>query len=99
MTPAGLWRSIDDNTGEAKAEFELLKKSAPNHPETLQFEAQLAFNDKDYKDGHAGHICRVSFLPGRIFLADDDFLNLSEFGEIVSIRQRIGVSDADFPCA
>ena len=29
------------------------------------------FNDKEYKDGHAGHICRVSFLPGRIFLADD----------------------------
>ncbi|MEQ1849992.1 MAG: hypothetical protein ABMA01_00225 [Chthoniobacteraceae bacterium] len=29
------------------------------------------FNDKDYKEGHAGHICRVSFLPGRIFLADD----------------------------
>ena len=29
------------------------------------------FNHKDYKDGHAGHICRVSFLPGRIFLADD----------------------------
>ena len=29
------------------------------------------FNDKEYKDGNAGHICRVSFLPGRIFLADD----------------------------
>lgn len=29
------------------------------------------FNDKEYKEGHAGHICRVSFLPGRIFLADD----------------------------
>lgn len=28
-------------------------------------------NDRDYKDGHAGHICRVSLSPARIFLADD----------------------------
>ncbi len=28
-------------------------------------------NDRDYKDGHAGHICRVSLLPTQIFLADD----------------------------
>lgn len=34
---------------EARTEFDLLKKSAPNHPETLFFEAQFAFNDKDYK--------------------------------------------------
>ena len=34
---------------EAKTEFALLKKAAPNHPETLFFEAQLAFSDKDYK--------------------------------------------------
>ena len=34
---------------EAKAEFELLKASAPQHPETLLFEAQFAFGDKDYK--------------------------------------------------
>jgi len=34
---------------EAKAEFDLLKKSAPNHPETLHLEAQFAFADKDYK--------------------------------------------------
>ena len=34
---------------EGKAEFELLKAAAPNHPETLYFEAQFAFNDKDYK--------------------------------------------------
>ncbi len=33
----------------AKVEFAELKKIAPNHPETLFFEAQLAFNDKDYK--------------------------------------------------
>ena len=29
------------------------------------------FNDRDYKEGHAGHIARVSLLPGRIFIADD----------------------------
>ena len=36
-------------TGEARAEFEQLKKQAPRHPETLFFEAQLAFADKDFK--------------------------------------------------
>lgn len=34
---------------EARAEFELLKKASPNHPETLHLEAQFAFADKDYK--------------------------------------------------
>ena len=34
---------------EARAQIEELKKIAPNHPETLFFEAQLAFSDKDYK--------------------------------------------------
>ena len=34
---------------EAKAQFDELKKLAPNHPETLFFEAQIAFADKDYK--------------------------------------------------
>lgn len=34
---------------DARAEFELLKKQAPRHPETLFFEAQLAFADKDFK--------------------------------------------------
>ena len=34
---------------EGKAQFALLKKAAPNHPETLFFEAQFAFADKDYK--------------------------------------------------
>jgi len=33
----------------AKAQFAELKKAAPNHPETLYFEAQLAFEAKDYK--------------------------------------------------
>ncbi len=28
-------------------------------------------NDRDYKEGHAGHICRVSLSPRQIFLADD----------------------------
>src|SRR2546423_1344756 len=28
-------------------------------------------NDRDYKDGHAGHICRVSLSTRQIFLGDD----------------------------
>lgn len=28
-------------------------------------------NDRDYKEGHAGHICRVSLSPRQIFLGDD----------------------------
>ena len=28
-------------------------------------------NDSAYKEGHAGHICRVSLSPDRIFLGDD----------------------------
>lgn len=34
---------------EARQQFELLKKMAPNHPETLFFEAQFAYVDKDYR--------------------------------------------------
>ena len=34
---------------EAKAQVALLKKEAPNHPDTLYFEAQIAFNDQDFK--------------------------------------------------
>ena len=34
----------------AKVEFEKLKQSAPNHPETLFFEAQFAFANRDYKN-------------------------------------------------
>jgi putative PEP-CTERM system TPR-repeat lipoprotein len=34
---------------EAKKQFVELKKAAPNHPETLYFEAQFAFESKDYK--------------------------------------------------
>jgi hypothetical protein len=28
-------------------------------------------NDKNYKEGHGGHLCRVSLQPRQIFLADD----------------------------
>lgn len=34
---------------EAKAQIEQMKMVAPNHPDTLFFQAQVAFNDKDYK--------------------------------------------------
>ncbi len=34
---------------EVRAEYEALKKLAPNHPETLYLEAQIAFADKSYK--------------------------------------------------
>ena len=36
-------------TSEARAQIEELKKIAPNHPETMFFEAQAAFGDKDFK--------------------------------------------------
>ena len=34
---------------EAKAQVALMKKEAPNHPDTLFFEAQIAFNDQNFK--------------------------------------------------
>lgn len=34
---------------EAKAQVALMKKEAPNHPDTLFFEAQIAFSDQDFK--------------------------------------------------
>lgn len=34
---------------ESKAQFELLKKAAPNHPETLFMDAQFAFAKQDFK--------------------------------------------------
>lgn len=34
---------------EGKAQVALMKKEAPNHPDTLYFEGQIAFNDKDFK--------------------------------------------------
>jgi putative PEP-CTERM system TPR-repeat lipoprotein len=38
-----------DRKDDAKAHLALMKKSAPNNPDTLFFEAQVAYNDKDYK--------------------------------------------------
>ncbi len=48
---AGLVQALlmQQKIAEARTEFDLLKKASPNHPETLYFEAQFAFNDKDYK--------------------------------------------------
>lgn len=34
---------------ESKAQFDRLKKAAPNHPDTLFFEAQFAYASQDYK--------------------------------------------------
>lgn len=34
---------------QAKAQVALMEKEAPNHPDTLYFKAQLAFNDQDFK--------------------------------------------------
>jgi cellulose synthase operon protein C len=39
----------DGKTAEAKAQFDKLKAVLPEHPETLYYEAQLAFANKDYK--------------------------------------------------
>jgi cellulose synthase operon protein C len=39
----------DNRVEDARKQHAQMKKVAPNHPETLLFEAQLAFADKDYK--------------------------------------------------
>jgi putative PEP-CTERM system TPR-repeat lipoprotein len=36
-------------TDEARAQYEALKKAQPNHPETLYYQAQFAYLDKDFK--------------------------------------------------
>ncbi len=41
--------AADGNTAEAKTQFDKLKAVLPEHPETLYYEAQLAFTNKDYK--------------------------------------------------
>ena len=41
--------SAQGKDGEARAQLDELKKVAPSHPETLFFEAEAAFADKDYK--------------------------------------------------
>ena len=48
---SGVMRSLlqQGATDEAKTQFALMKKTAPAHPETLFYEAQLAFGDKNYK--------------------------------------------------
>lgn len=36
-------------TDEARTQYEALKKAQPNHPETLFYQAQFAYMDKDFK--------------------------------------------------
>ena len=48
---------------EAKAQFELLKKAAPNHPETLFMEAQFAFAKQDYKTTRELTDRLLKFMP------------------------------------
>ena len=41
--------SEQNKVDDAKAQFDELKKAVPNHPDTLFFEAQFAYANKDYK--------------------------------------------------
>ena len=41
--------AADGNSVESKAQFDKLKAVLPDHPETLYYEAQLAFSNKEYK--------------------------------------------------
>lgn len=41
--------AADGKTEESKAQFAKLKAVLPDHPETLYYEAQLAFSNKEYK--------------------------------------------------
>lgn len=65
-------------TEEARAEFEQLKKIAPRHPETLFFEAQLAFADKDFK--------RTRELTDLILRAMPDNVRVLELAGAASFR-------------
>jgi putative PEP-CTERM system TPR-repeat lipoprotein len=51
---------------EAKAQFQLLKKVAPNHPDTLFFEAQIAFTDKDYKTAREISAGLLKMMPENV---------------------------------
>lgn len=63
---------------EARAEFEQLKKLAPRHPETLFFEAQLAFADKDFR--------RTRELTDLILRAMPDNVRVLELAGAASFR-------------
>jgi cellulose synthase operon protein C len=65
---------------EAKAEFALLKKAAPNHPETLFFEAQLAFSEKDYK--------RTREISDQILKAMPDNVRVLELAGAAEYRMK-----------
>ena len=51
---------------EARQQFELLKKQAPNHPETQFFEAQVAYIDKQYKQARELADSLLKALPDHV---------------------------------
>jgi putative PEP-CTERM system TPR-repeat lipoprotein len=51
---------------QVKAELAQLKKSAPNHPETLFLEARVAFADKDYKRTRELSDVILKFMPDNV---------------------------------
>ena len=56
----------EGKTDEAKGHVALMKKVAPNHPDTLYFEARMAFNENDFKATRelAGRILKM--LPNNV---------------------------------
>ncbi len=65
---------------DARQQFDALKKVAPNHPETLFFEAQLAFNDKDYR--------RCREITDRLLKAMPESARVLELAGAAEFRQR-----------
>ena len=59
--PIGVWKTIDDNTGEAKSHVEILRKAVSsterslnrNHPDKICEEMPIP--EKGLGPGHAGH--------------------------------------------
>jgi putative PEP-CTERM system TPR-repeat lipoprotein len=65
---------------EARAEFDQLKKFAPEHPETLLVEARLAYADKDFK--------RTIELTDRLLKGLPDSVNALELAGAAELGSR-----------
>ena len=65
---------------EARTHFVLMQKAAPAHPETLLFEGQLAFADKDYT--------KVRQIGERIFKQFPDNVRMLELAGAAEFRLR-----------
>ncbi len=83
--------SADGKHEEAKLQFAKLKKELPEHPETLYYEAQLAFTDKDYKNSRIITDRLLKVLPENVRvleLAGAAEFRMSQYGPAESFLSR-----------